>query len=178
MEPGSLAFLAISGIFEILLAARLVQSLVEHRHNLCTWCSRVARSVWDISCLAQPSGPEAEEDTIENEVWRQKMQMARRYAEALVAISFVVLVTIQWTLIWDETSWTTVPTSWSLLLGFACLVLIQIHPPLLSASTVHVWYLLGTVIVTFLALKQFTPARHVTSVSMLLGDCRRSCHMM
>ncbi|CAE7852186.1 rsmI [Symbiodinium sp. KB8] len=93
--------------------------------------------------------------------------MARTYSRVLAAMSLAFVLSIQRNLIFGGPRWMTAPLAWLVLAVFTLLVVLQLHPSILSAATLNFWYVVGTIVVAIGYWPAFLPAEHLSTVSVL-----------
>ena len=160
------AFLAASGAVEVLFAAAVVRGICAHRRMLCAEAVRAFKkflnTVGNDRFLTL-----AERNAMHEKLTQLRLRMARTYARVLAAMCLVFVLSIQRNLILGGLRWMTAPFAWLVLGIFALLVVIQLHPSILSAATLNFWYVVGTTVVAIGYWPAFLPAEHLSTVSVV-----------
>ena len=179
MEPESphetldkTAWLVASGTFEIILAAKLLWEALANRREIRNFWLRGTRCFgWLARALRRPKAsdrPDAEELAVRKEVEKLRLSIARRYSKILTGISLVIVLMVQWNVVWNRPRWMTVPLTWLLFYAFATMVFQQLHPRILSVSTLDFWYLQGSAVVAAMVWPPFVAAEHLTTIAPIM----------
>ena len=102
-----------------------------------------------------------EDPQVEEEVFKQVLQVHLRYPPVLVISTLGSLVAFQWSIISDRVMVIPKPLCWTILLIHTLGLLLTIfRDQLINRNTVHLWYCCGALICTATLLPGFVPENH------------------